>query len=98
VGAAMLLHGGERFVSTSQMLEQDDPTAHAAIVITRSQHRLIRKNTSLALLLSEKPCPMCVCAICRTNISEVYFLDDNNTIHRMELKDDMSLWYEILNL
>ena len=95
VGAAMLLHGKERFVGVNQMLEQDDPTAHAAIVITRSQRRRIRKNSSLALLLSEKPCPMCVSAICQTNINDVYYLNDNNTINRIELKlDNMSLWYE----
>ena len=95
VGVAVLLHGEERFVGVNQMLEQDDPTAHAAIVITRSQHRLIRKNSSLALLLSEKPCPMCVSAICRANINDVYYLENNNTINRIELKsDNMSLWYE----
>ena len=93
-GLAMLLHGNERFTDTNKMLEQDDPTAHAAIVITRSKHRLIRKDESVELLLSEKPCPMCICAISQTSISRLHYLN-NNRIDFIELRpNNIDCWYE----
>ena len=93
-GVAMLLHGNERFIDTNKMLEQDDPTAHAAIVITRSKRGLIRNNKFVELLLNEKPCPMCICAISQTKINRLYYLN-NNQIDFIELhSDNIDCWYE----
>jgi tRNA(Arg) A34 adenosine deaminase TadA len=93
VGAAMLLHNNERYATPNKMLEDDDPTAHAAIVITRSKRGMIRKNQSFELLLSEKPCPMCVSAIYHANLNNLYYLDDNK-INHITLNSSIDFWYE----
>ena len=93
VGAAMLLYGNECYAITNKMLEEDDPTAHAAIVIIRSKRGLIRKGQSLELLLSEKPCSMCISAIFQANINDLYYLN-NNKVNHIILNSSIDFWYE----
>ncbi len=93
VGAATLLHNDEHYTTANKMLEEDDPTAHAAIVLTRSKRGIIRKGQSFELLLSEKPCPMCISAIYQANIHELYYLD-NNKVNHITLNSSIDFWYE----
>lgn len=93
VGAAMLLYSNERYVTSNKMLEEDDPTAHAAIVMTRSKRKVIRKNQSFELLLSEKPCPMCISAIYQANINDLHYLD-NNKVNHITLNSSIDFRYE----
>ena len=92
-GIAILLSENERFTSQNKILEEDDPTAHAAIVVTRSKRGLRRKGLDFELLLNQKPCPMCVSAISQANIKDFYYLEDIQIKH-IELKSNIHFWYE----
>lgn len=80
--------------SSNAMKKNDDPTAHAAIVVTRLKRSEIRKaGKQCYILLSEKPCPMCATGIYRSRIYHVFFLE-NNKINYIDLRNDTVNRYE----
>ncbi|MDR0368813.1 MAG: hypothetical protein LBH82_06720 [Bacteroidales bacterium] len=91
-GIALLLFGEERFTSQNKMLEDDDPTAHAAVVLARRQRKRLRENRDFELLLSCKPCPMCVAALYQAKIKHVYYLE-NSIVNHIEIHST-NFWYE----
>jgi tRNA(Arg) A34 adenosine deaminase TadA len=98
--AAMIFCMDKQIICTSNaMTEQDDPTAHAAIVATRLKRNEIRKNKQkCAIFLSEKPCPMCVAGIHQAGIVHLFFLE-NNKIKYMDLRsDNIDNWYEEISV
>jgi tRNA(Arg) A34 adenosine deaminase TadA len=76
--------------SSNAMKENDDPTAHAAIVATRLSRREIRQaGEQCYILLSERPCPMCVSGIYQSKIYHLFFLE-NNKINYIDLRNDIA--------
>ncbi|MDR2410717.1 MAG: hypothetical protein LBE13_21760 [Bacteroidales bacterium] len=87
--AAMLFCMDKQIICTSNaMSEEDDPTAHAAIVATRLKRSEIRKNKlQCSIFLSEKPCPMCVAGIHQAGICHLFFIE-NNKIKYIDLRNN----------
>lgn len=77
------------------MKEQDDPTAHASIVATRLNRREIKDaKENCCIILSEKPCPMCVTGIFQAKIKNLYYME-NNTVKYMDLNvGNINDWVE----
>ncbi|MDD2621955.1 MAG: nucleoside deaminase [Bacteroidales bacterium] len=91
-GAVMVYKDKEIYATTSKTLEEDDPTAHAAVVAirkTRAQQHVFLLN-DYELYLSEKPCPMCLTAIEQAHIKKIYYLEYNK-IKYMELSRNVLL-------
>jgi tRNA(Arg) A34 adenosine deaminase TadA len=81
--------------SSHAMTEQDDPTAHAAIVATRLKRSEIRKNKQeCSVFVSEKPCPMCVRGIYQAGINHLFFLENNKIKYADLRSDNINNWYE----
>ncbi len=82
---------------SNAMLEQDDPTAHASIVATRLKRREIKKaNRDCYIVLSEKPCPMCMSGVTQARIRNLFYIEDSE-IKYMDLATcDIENWYEKL--
>ena len=91
---AVIICGDDVSVYSNRMLIDDDPTAHAAVVFTRSQRRTIRKDQAFKLLLSKKPCPMCISAIYQANIRNLSYLDNNDDIVHITLNSSVDFRYE----
>ena len=88
----MVYKDKEIYATTSKTLEEDDPTAHAAVVAirkTRAQQHVFLLN-DYELYLSEKPCPMCLTAIEQAHIKKIYYLEYNK-IKYMELSRNVLL-------
>ena len=77
-GAVMVYNDKEIFASTNRTLDDDDPTAHAAVIAIRKtrlkQHSFLLND--YILYLSEKPCNMCITAIAQAGINKIYYLEE----------------------
>jgi tRNA(Arg) A34 adenosine deaminase TadA len=94
--SAMLLEGKEEIgCCRNAMREEDDPTAHAAIVLTRLNRGKIRKAPhSYTLLLSKKPCALCMAGIYQARIRDLFYLQENEIKHIHLNLDNINNWYE----
>jgi tRNA(Arg) A34 adenosine deaminase TadA len=99
VAAALLIGEDKPLVCCpNAMLENDDPTAHAAVVALRLKRGEIRNKTSkCVLLLSEKPCPMCMSGIYQAKIDNVFYLQHDEIKHLNLSLDNTDHWYEKIN-
>ncbi|MDR1792453.1 MAG: hypothetical protein LBR36_03285 [Bacteroidales bacterium] len=82
--------------SYSVTLKEDDPTAHAAVnVIREARKNKIRpqKLKNYTLLLSAKPCPMCVENAFKHQIKDLYYIDNE-----LLIKEDFRMedFFEII--
>lgn len=96
-GAVMVYKDKEIYATASQTLEEDDPTAHAAVIATRKtrvlQHTFLLNDYEL--YLSEKPCPMCLTAIEQAKIKKLHYVEKQE-IKYMELsREDMMNAYAL---
>ncbi len=88
-GAVMVLNDVIIYETSAKIMENDDPTAHAAIIAIRKT-RLLRHVFLLKeyeLYLSEKPCPMCLTAIAQAEIKKIYY-KENQEIKKLELPQE----------
>ncbi|MDR1458635.1 MAG: hypothetical protein LBI60_00245 [Bacteroidales bacterium] len=80
---------GQIISASGATKKDDDPTAHAAIVLSRLNRREIKKaGPQSCMLLTEKPCPMCIVGLYQTGISRLIFLE-NNKIKHIDLRNDI---------
>lgn len=91
-GAVMVNKNKEIYATAGQTLEEDDPTAHAAVIAIRKtrvlQHTFLL--TDYELYLSEKPCPMCLTAIEQAKIKKLHYIE-NQKIKNMELSHEVMM-------
>lgn len=89
-GAVIAFEDNEIFVSASKTLDDDDPTAHPAVIAirkTRLKQRLFLLN-NYELYISEKPCPMCQVAIAQAGIENIYY-SEKQEIKYMQLTQEI---------
>ncbi|MBP7101951.1 MAG: hypothetical protein KBA86_01750 [Bacteroidales bacterium] len=82
----------------SKTLDEDDPTAHAAVFAIRKtrlkMHRFLLKD--FVVYMSEKPCNMCLLAMYQAGIKNVYYLEKekikNMFLTKKTLKQAYAFW------
>jgi tRNA(Arg) A34 adenosine deaminase TadA len=97
-GAVMVYKDKEIYATASQTLEEDDPTAHAAVIAIRKtrvlQHAFLLNDYEL--YLSEKPCPMCLTAIEQAKIKKLHYVEKQKIkymeLSREDLMNAFTLW------
>jgi len=97
-GAVMVYKDKEIFATASKTLEEDDPTAHAAVIAIRKtrvlQHAFLLNDYEL--YLSEKPCPMCLTAIEQAKIKKLHYVEKQKIkymeLSREDLMNAFTLW------
>ncbi|MDY0015280.1 MAG: deaminase [Bacteroidales bacterium] len=82
-GAVIAYENKVVYSCASKILNEDDPTAHAAVFAIRKtrlkMHRFLLKG--YIVYLSEKPCNMCLLAMYQAGINNVYYLEKEKIKH-----------------
>jgi tRNA(Arg) A34 adenosine deaminase TadA len=89
---AILLRGRELILqSAAATLSQDDPTAHAAVHILRMARRMKIRPEKLSdhtLLISGKPCPMCISHAWLHHLKDVYRIHNQEMVKMQYATED----------
>jgi tRNA(Arg) A34 adenosine deaminase TadA len=97
-GAVLTMNGIEVATGVNQIVQSNDPTAHAEMEALRAAS-LIMKNPNLTgaiVYASGHPCPMCLAALIMAGIDEVYYAFDNKDAEPYGFSSRMA--YEKLNI
>ncbi|MCP4306917.1 MAG: nucleoside deaminase [bacterium] len=75
IGAALVIDGGVVSRNGNRTLEQDDPTAHAEMLVIRDATARFgsQRLTGADLYVTLEPCAMCAAAISFARIRRLYF-------------------------
>jgi tRNA(Arg) A34 adenosine deaminase TadA len=97
-GAVLTLNGIEVATGVNQIIQCDDPTAHAEMEAIRAASRTLKSPnlTGAVIYASGHPCPMCLAALIMAGINEVYYAFDNKDAEPYGFSS--RLIYEKLNI
>lgn len=79
-GAVLLMPDGRRFEAGNRVTLDNDPTAHAEVLVIRQACRELGTFdlSGARLFASCEPCPMCLAASLWARVSHVYFSADRH--------------------
>ena len=79
----------------NQVLKNNDPTAHAEVMVIRNACQILNTYdlSDYILYTSCEPCPMCLSAIIWANIKEIYYACNKNDAAEIGFRDDMIYEY-----
>jgi len=95
VGAAAFLNGELVSAHHNMVINLNDPTAHAEILVLREAAKVLNnfRLKGIKLYVTLEPCPMCVSAMINSRVDELYFGAYNEKWGYMSrFGMDISLW------